>query len=75
MGGEQAANVLATVAKDQRAREGKKVNAISSASLGLAFTIEHSVGREQCAQNPSVCGLGSHARAWLHLEDADLEQY
>jgi len=54
MGGEQAANVLATVAKDQRAREGKQVNAISSASLGLAFTTEHSGGREQLAQNLSV---------------------
>uniref|UniRef100_A0A8D1CD74 Methylcrotonoyl-CoA carboxylase beta chain, mitochondrial n=1 Tax=Sus scrofa TaxID=9823 RepID=A0A8D1CD74_PIG len=35
MGGEQAANVLATVARDQRAREGKQVKAISSLSLLL----------------------------------------
>lgn len=30
MGGEQAANVLATIAKDQRAREGKQVSAAIS---------------------------------------------
>ncbi|XP_002915942.1 methylcrotonoyl-CoA carboxylase beta chain, mitochondrial isoform X1 [Ailuropoda melanoleuca] len=33
MGGEQAANVLATVAKDQRAREGKKFSSADEAAL------------------------------------------
>lgn len=33
MGGEQAANVLATVAKDQRAREGKQFSSADEAAL------------------------------------------
>ncbi|XP_058586116.1 methylcrotonoyl-CoA carboxylase beta chain, mitochondrial [Neofelis nebulosa] len=33
MGGEQAANVLATVAKDQRAREGKQFSSVDEAAL------------------------------------------
>ena len=60
MGGEQAANVLATVAKDQRAREGKQVHAISSPPPGLAVTSEHPEAREQCRQTPSMfTGQGS----------------
>lgn len=65
MGGEQAANVLATVAKDQRAREGKQVNAVSSLSLGLA---QPGVGVPRTPQ----C---SRIRDWLHLEDADFQQF
>lgn len=37
MGGEQAATVLATIAKDQKAREGKQVS-LSSVVLLLSFT-------------------------------------
>lgn len=72
MGGEQAANVLATVAKDQRAREGKQVNAVSL-SPGLTFTRTRGA-REQHTQNPSkfVARIPTF-RAWLYLEDTDLE--
>ncbi|VFV26318.1 methylcrotonoyl-carboxylase [Lynx pardinus] len=65
MGGEQAANVLATVAKDQRAREGKQVNAVFSVSLGLAEPGSSAPRTPQC----------SRIRAWLHLEDADCQQF
>lgn len=37
MGGEQAATVLATIAKDQKAREGKQVS-LSFVVLSLSFT-------------------------------------
>lgn len=77
MGGEQAATVLATVAKAQRAREGKQVNAIYPQSLSLAF--RYSEASEQCTQTYWRC-----TARWLHgsgvqcagpgfLEDADLE--
>lgn len=69
MGGEQAANVLATIARDQRAREGKEVNAICPPSQSLAFSSEHAEAREQRPQTPSVfVGQGSNVQGCSAFE-------
>lgn len=60
MGGEQAASVLATVAKDQRAREGKEVNFFFSI-LGFGFAQWTPWRQGAVPQNPGTCvgaGLG-----------------
>lgn len=69
MGGEQAANVLATIAKDQRAREGKQVSKCHFSclpSLSVALTREHPAARSSATRIPLYSGVrGPTWRSWL----------
>lgn len=76
MGGEQAANVLATVAKDQRAREGKQVSKSHFScllSLSVALTREHLLPRAAQLESLCVQGPGFQCEGPSYVEDTDLE--
>lgn len=81
MGGEQAANVLATVARDQRAREGKQVNAVSSPPPGVAvipprFRASQWTPRSPGAVHPESLhahGPGAQCVGPGFLEDTELK--
>lgn len=76
MGGEQAANVLATIAKDQRAREGKQVSKCHfSCLLSLSVALTRDTLLPGAAQPESLCVQGSRVQREGPgcLEDTDLE--
>ena len=64
MGGEQAANVLATVAKDQRAREGKQVKCCLRFARHWSRGAAHPEPRQVHGHGSNMQGLALSRRCW-----------